>query len=252
MNYCRRLMATALGSFLLACAAQAQTAALEPNSPGDKHMPTVTFELLFPDVRPAHYTIAVESSGRALYQSGDEDAGRAKAVQGIPHTLRYTLRFIASAATRTRIFDLARQAGYFQGNFDYTKHRVANTGSKTLTYSASSTEATPASPPAGVGHTTTYNYSENPAIQQLTAIFQGISASAELAARLEHLRRFDRLGLDEELRQAEEMAQNGQLVELQVAIPALQAVVDDPSALNIARQRALHLLRLASAAAARP
>jgi len=225
---------------LLAGAAAAQTPTPEPNRAGSQPLPTVTFDLVFPQAAPAHYVITVDSSGHAAYQSDDATAGDARANPGTP----YTLRFAVTEATRTRIFALTQQLDYFQGSFNYTRRRVADTGTKTLTYSEGPADS-PASPTRGKTQATTFNYSENPAIQQLTAIFQGIASSAELAGRLDHLRRFDRLELDAALKRAEEMAHDGQLLELQVAAPALHSVVDDPAAMNLARQRAQRLLRLA-------
>ena len=87
-----------------------------------------------------------------------------------------------SDVTRTRIFSLAKQAHYFKGNFAYTKGRVADTGTKTLTYSEGPADSFD-QPTAGVHNTTTYNYSEDPAIQQLTSIFEGISETMELGRR---------------------------------------------------------------------
>lgn len=226
---------------LLTGSAAAQVLTLEPNTPGNQSVPAISFDLLFPAAQPAHYVITVESSGRAAYQSDSQAAtDDAKASQGTP----YTQHFLMTEATRARIFALARQVNYFKGNFDYTKHPVADTGTKTLTYTEGQPDST-ASPTGGRLQSTSYNYSENAAIQQLTAIFQGVAGSAELAGRLDHLRRFDRLGLDAELKRAEEMAQDGQLLELQVAASALRAVADDPATMNLARQRAQHLLRIA-------
>jgi hypothetical protein len=147
------------------------------------------------------------------------------------------------------VFQLAKQANYFRGNFNYTKGRIANTGTKTLSYSEGPVDSF-GKPTNGVRYETTYNYSENAAIQELTAIFQNISNTLELGRRLDHLRRFDRLGLDAELKRAEEMAKGGQLLELQAILPALQKVVDDSSVLHIARESAQHLIGLAEASAA--
>jgi hypothetical protein len=239
-----RWAALAACGALLALAAAAQTAPV-PQSPATPPVSTITFDLVFPGAQPAHYRIVVDSSGQSSYRS-DDDAGPApRTSPATPGTLPFTM----SEATRSRIFALARQLNYFQGNYDYTRHRVANTGVKTLTYREGPDDS-PASA-NGPRHSTTYNYSDNPAIQQITAIFQGIGVTAELAGRLEHLRRFDRLGLDAELRHAEEMARSGQLLELQLAVPALRAVADDPATLRLTRERARRLLQLVPAAVLR-
>ncbi len=236
----RRLfvIALVLASVVLAWGQQPD---LQPNAPGDKPVPTVTFDLVFPGAVPAHYSVAVESSGRAAYRSDEIAAG------GPPETATgdpYLVYFVVSEATRTRIFKLAAAANYFNGRFNYTKSRVANTGTKTLTYSEG--PAVPfGKPTAGVRSSTVYNYSENPDIQRLTTIFQDISESLELGRRLNYLHRFDKLGLDAELKRAVEQAHEGQLLELQAIAPVLKAVADDSDVMHIARQRAQELLKIA-------
>lgn len=227
---------------LLLSPAWSQQPNLEPNSPSDKPVPTVGFEIAFSGATPAHYAVAVESSGRAAYRSDDLRAGSSvQQPTGVPYVVRFTI----SDATRSRIFALAKQAKFFKGNFDYTKTRVANTGTKTLRYGEGSADSF-TSPTRGEFTSTTYNYSENPAIQQLTAIFQSISSTLELGRRLESMHRYERLGLDEELKNAEQAASDHQLVELDAIAPALQAIAQDPAVLHIARERAQHLLKLAA------
>jgi hypothetical protein len=57
---------------------------------------------------------------------------------------------------------------------------------------------------------------------------------------LQYLRRFDKLGLEEELKGMENEGQN--LAELQIIAPMLESIANDPAILNIARQRAKRLL----------
>lgn len=221
----------------------AQQPNLEPDTPHDKPQPTVSFDFVLPGTRPAHFAISVESSGRAAYRS-DEVAPKSGSDEqaGDP----YLLRFVMSEPTRTRIFALARQADFFKGDFNYTKSRVANTGAKTLSYGEGPSVAF-GGPTNGVRNSTTYNYSDNPAIQQLTTIFQSISNTIELGARLDFLRRFDKLGLDAELKRADEMAKENNFVELHVIAPTLRTISEDYRVVNVARQRAKNLLSMAEA-----
>ncbi len=230
----------------LSSAVFSQSPNLEPNTPGDKPAPTITFDLVFPGAMPSHYSVSVESTGRAAYRSDEMGTQETKELStGQPYLEEFTI----SDTNRTRIFRLAAEANYFRGNFDYTRHRVANTGTKTLTYSEGPSDSF-GKPTKGVRNQTVYNYSENPAIQQLTAIFDGISNTFQLGQRLAYLRRFDKLGLDAELKRAEELAQEGRLQELQAIAPTLRQVAEDDGVLHIARQRAQHLLRLAEASPA--
>jgi hypothetical protein len=220
-------------------ASYAQTPNLEPNQPGDKPVPQVAFDLVFPGVTPSHYSVAVQSTGRAAYRSDDLGTqGKQSSAAGEP----YLLEFTVSEPTRTRIFQLAQQTNYFQGDFNYTKTRVADTGTKTLSYSEGPANSFD-TPTSGKRTQTVYNYSQNPAIQQLTSIFQQVSATLELGRRLAYLHRFDKLGLDAELKRAEEMENEQQLLELQAIAPTLRSIADDYSVLHIAREHAQHLLQ---------
>ncbi len=232
------LHATLLFFAIAACNAWAQQPNLDPSTPGNKPVPVVSFEMSFPGTKPAHYAVAVEATGRAAYRSDEiGQAGANEASTGQP----YTEKFTVSDATRTRVFDLARQANYFKGNFDYTKTRLAKMGTKTLRYTEGPADSF-GQYTTGARNEATYNWSENQAIQQLTTIFQGISNTMELGHRLAFLRRFDRLGMDDELKRAEEMAQDGRLVELQAIAPVLRDVSNDSNLMRLARDRAKRLL----------
>ncbi|HZD92795.1 MAG TPA: hypothetical protein VE133_00990, partial [Candidatus Sulfotelmatobacter sp.] len=106
-----------------------------------------------------------------------------------------------------------------------------STGQKTLTY------ADPAR-----HFETIYDYSENKAINEITSIFQGISNTIEHGRKLQFLRRFDKLGLEAELKDMETAAENHDLCELQLIVPTLETIANDTTVLNIARQRARRLL----------
>ena len=123
------------------------------------------------------------------------------------------------------------QAEYFNGDFEFHKHAIANTGKKTLSY-ADATRY----------FQTVFNYSENQAIQELSQIFRGISATLQHGRKLQFLRRFDRLGMEEELKAAEANAESHSLAELQLIAPLLESIANDSGILNIARQRAKRLL----------
>lgn len=212
----------------------AQAPPLQPNRPQHPAVPTVTFTFDWPSIEPHHFVIQVDSSGNAAYESwmGAPSDGQPSA--GEP----YMLKFTASAAARDRIFSVARRLGYFNGDFEYRKHRVAASGTKTLAYADPNKQ-----------YETRYNWSENPGIQQLTALFDGISTTIEAGRRLQHLHRYDRLGLDDELKNLEQLAASHSATELQVIAPVLREIADDNGAMHIARQRAEHLLQVAVAPA---
>ena len=89
---------------------------------------TVTFTLDFPGSDPEHYSISVQSDGRARYECS------AKISDESEDRETYQTEFSFSEATRARIFDLTAQARYFSGKIDSGNRKIAFTGTKKLTY----------------------------------------------------------------------------------------------------------------------
>lgn len=203
----------------------AQTPNLEPTHPNPS-LPIISFEFALPGSNPPHYSIAVEPDGKASYRSdplvGDNIAGEP-----------YLQQFLVSEPTRKRIFALALALNCFRGNFEYHSGRIANTGAKTLKC-------------AYVDHQsqTTYNYSTNPKLQELATIFQDISTTLEFGRRLTYLHRYDKLGLEAELKSMQDQARNKRLGELQAVAPQLQQILNDQAIINVTRRRAEQLLQL--------
>lgn len=187
---------------------------------------TVVFTLDWPQAKPPHYSITADSTGRATFTAVDDPADPAQ-----PYTREFTL----SDAARQKIFAAAKALDYFRGRFDFTKHEIAFTGRKTVAYSDSARR-----------FQTTYNWSENAQLMDLTHLFQGIENTLDFGRKLEHLRRFDRLGLNAELRAMEEAAKDNFLAEVHAIEPVLRQIADDPNVMDLARQRARRLLMLAS------
>ncbi|HEY6348686.1 MAG TPA: hypothetical protein VI636_04675 [Candidatus Angelobacter sp.] len=205
--------------------------AQDQKQPANPTEPTITFDLYWEAATPQNYTITVDWSGKAKYVSRNPT----RAEEG-PEDARdpdYEVEFVMSPASREHIFSLAKGNNYFHGDFEY-KHKVANTGKKTLTYADQERH-----------FQTIYNFSENKDIEQITRLFQGISNTIEHGRKLQFLRRFDRLSVDSELKGMEDMAQNGYLAEIQIIAPLLQNLANDSSILHMARQRAQHLLAFA-------
>lgn len=216
---------------LVAWAAWAQTPNLHPGTNDQPAVATVTFSFALPGASPGHYSISVDATGKAAYRA-DELAPAGNSGPGDT----YMYKFEVSPATTQRILDAARKANYFVGDFDFRGHRMANMGSKTLRYTEGNTD-----------HEATYNYSQNPAIQELTTLFQRLNATLEFGRRLAYEHRFDRLGLEAELKSMADQEKRGNLAELQVDAPILQAIADDHAVMNISRHQAQALLDKAKA-----
>jgi len=188
---------------------------------------TIKFSLDFPGSDPARYTIVVRSDGQAMY----ECSGRVS--QESDDYEDYQTQFNFSDAARVRIFELAAQAHYFSGKVDSGNRKLAFTGSKKLVYTDGQRNSS-----------ADYNFSPVPAVQQLTTMFQSVSATLEFGRRLAHFHRYQKLALDEELKRMEVQAREGQLIELQAVKPVLQEIYDDTSVINVVRARAQRLMEM--------
>jgi hypothetical protein len=195
-------------------------------------IPTVTFKCDFPGSDPSHYAISVSSNGRASYISDG------KLTRDSEPSEPFTLDFTMPQATLTRIFEQAKKSHYFEGEIDSKKKNIASTGQKTLTYKDAQRNTS-----------ADYNYSPVPAIQDLTSIFQNLSITLEFGRRLEYAHRYQKLALDEELKQMNDTSTRDQLGDVALIAPILQKIVDDPSVVNGARARAQRLLQQATPSA---
>lgn len=194
---------------------------------------TITFSLDFPNSAPEHYSMAVQADGNAKYES----AG--KISLDSDERDNYQTEFSFSDATRARIFQLASQAHYFAGRVDSGNKKLAFTGAKKLVYSD------------GQKNTSAeYNYSSQPAVQQLTTIFQTVAATLEFGRRLTYFHHYQKLALDDELKRMEDQARRGEITELQAVKPVLQQIYDDSSVMNVVRARALRIMDMNPASSA--
>jgi hypothetical protein len=188
---------------------------------------TVTFTMDFPNSSPEHYSITVENSGHAHYESV------ARISTDSDDRQTYQTDFDLLDATRNRIFDLAAQAHYFSGKIDSGNKKLAFMGSKKLSYRDAQRNTS-----------ADYNFSPVPAVEQLTTMFQGLSATLEFGRRLAYFHRFQKLALDDELAHMEDQARRGEIIELQTVKPILQRIYDDDTVMNIDRARALRLIEM--------
>jgi hypothetical protein len=134
---------------------------------------------------------------------------------------------------------LTSQAHYFSGKIDSGNKKLAFTGAKKLSFHDGQHDSS-----------ATYNFSSMQAVQQLTALFQNVSATLEFGRRLDFYRHYQKLALDEELKRMEDQARRGELAEMQALRPVLQQIYDDSSIINVVRARARRLMDMTPAAAA--
>jgi len=192
----------------------------------------VTFKFDWDQGRPwLRYSIAVDDAGNAHFEgagnpveSGDGDT--------------FAQDFTMTDANRQKIFELAKKLDYFQGNFEAKQKNIAKTGQKTLEYGG---PATGSGQP--IAHASTYNYSPNADIQELTRLFQAIATTVDYGRKLTFQYRFDKLGMDAQLKSLQDMQASHYVEELQAIEPILQKIADDPNMMHINRVTARQLLK---------
>ncbi len=132
------------------------------------------------------YSILVRSDGKAHFD-GDPNPVEGEGEDSFQQD------FTVSEANRQKIFSTAKKLNYFNESFEFPK-KIAQTGRKTLEYQSAS------------GHgSATYNWSENKDIQELTRIFQAIATTLDYGRKLAFQYRFDKLGMDQQLRDLEQL-----------------------------------------------
>jgi len=215
--------------FLLALSVQAQQPAAPPNTP------TVTFKFSWDEGRPwADYTFTVGENG-ATHFSG---TGNAEENGADDH---FEQDFTMSEGSLQRIFGAAKATDYFHGEFEAKQKNIAKTGVKTLQYHSPT-----------IHGSTTYNYSPNPNIQQLTKLFQATALTLDYGRKLAFGYRFDKLGMDKRLEELTNLHANGLADEMQAIAPILRKIADDSGVMNIARTQARQLLKSANTGTAAP
>jgi len=187
----------------------------------------VTFSLDFPNSSPEHYSVVVESDGHGHYES----SGKISVDSDVRDD--YQTDFTLSDTTRARIFELAAQAHYFSGKVDSGNKKLAFTGAKKLVYKDGQRSSS-----------ADYNYSQQPAVQQLTTLFQSVAATMEFGRRMTYFHHYQKLALDDELKRMEDQAKRGDLAELQAVSPVLKEIYEDTSVINVVRARARRIMEM--------
>ncbi len=90
---------------------------------------------------------------------------------------------------------------------------------------------------------TTFNWSQNPDIQELTRFFQGVAMTIDYGRILAFQYRFDKLGMDERMKELEDLQASHNVEELAIIAPTLRKIAADPNLMNISRESARRLLK---------
>jgi hypothetical protein len=176
---------------------------------------TITYRRVFKGSTPEFIEIKVSEDGTGSFdiRQLSEDAA--------PQT------FPVGAPVREKIFALAGELHNFDGADLDVHRRIADLGQKTFRYEK-----------GGEVHETQFNYTINRAASQLLMIFEGLSEQQQDLVTLERRLRYDRLGVNDALRQFETDLGQRILPEPERLLPVLDRIAADSRLVDVARQRA--------------
>ncbi|MBI4464904.1 MAG: hypothetical protein HY647_09395 [Acidobacteria bacterium] len=177
----------------------------------------ITFVKEFPNSQPEYFAVAVESNGTTVYRTAPDDEA--------------ALQFQLAAPLAEQIFSLARKLNRFRETPLESKRPVARMGTKTLIYDNSAEH-----------YEVRFNHTEVREALELVEIFERISQTQQHAFRLQHLLRFDRLGIVKELLNLEMSLDQGRLAEPALLLPLLEKIRKDRSLVNVAQSRAAQVI----------
>src|SRR5436305_1679448 len=219
-----RLALLITASILCSVGLGAQSPQLRTRNGG--RFPTVVFNSVLWSANPSSYSLAVDSTGAATYQSTQDSVERT----GVP----YVVEFQASDATRRMTFNIVRQLNFLSGDFPTYSGTPEKIPVRTLAYHDITYD-----------NRVTYSESSDSQIQELTSVFEEISATFEFARRLSYLHQHDKERLEPELTRMQASAERHMLRELQAVTPALKSIALDPSLSENVRKQAQAILVLA-------
>jgi len=195
--------------FLLAALALAP---LGQAAPGNA---TITYRRVFKGSTPEFIEIRVAEPGKSTFdiRQLEEDSAAETFEVGPP--------------VRKKIFELAADLRNFAiADLDIQK-RIANLGQKTFRYERGSEV-----------HETTFNYTLNTSANQLMQIFEGLARQQSDLVLLERRVKYDRLGVNDALRQFESDMDHRLLPEPERLLAVLDQIGADSHFVEIARTRA--------------
>jgi len=191
---------------------------LNPQTRNAGQFPTVVFNCSRSGAAPPFYSIAVDSTGSATYESLPNS--------GAP----YTMEFLASDTTRTQIFAMIESLKFLRGFGTDPEFNVASS-IHTLTFTE-----------GGQRNQIQYDATSNTNVHNLTALFERISSTLEFGRRLGIMEQNDPAAIEPEIGRLKEMIDDKQLAELQTLSSILLRIVSDPRISRGSRQQAQLIL----------
>jgi hypothetical protein len=215
-------MSAALGSFARGQAGVPETSATHAK---------VTFAFERMGLPVPKYRLSIQDDGATVYE-GEELPQVSGSSASLPsHPFKSVVGI--SPATAARVFALGQKLKRFNVTCASKAKNIADTGTKTLSYVAAD----------GTG-SCTYNYTENKDVEALTDIYQGIAETMDRGRELDHLHRYDRLGLDAAIAFLAQEVTEGHALELGTIAVSLHSIAGDAEVMERVRTRATKLLAL--------
>jgi hypothetical protein len=176
---------------------------------------TITYRRVFKGSSPEFIEIKIGEQGKATFEIRQlEEEGSAEP-------------FEVGPPVRQKIFELAAGLKNFAITDLDIQKRIANLGQKTFRYERD-TEV----------HETTFNYTLNASANQLMQIFEGLARQQGDLVLLERRVKYDRLGVNDALRQFESDMDHRLLPEPERLLPVLDQIGADSHFMEISRSRA--------------
>ena len=176
---------------------------------------TITYRRVFKGSSPEFIEIKIGEQGKATYEIRqlEEDPAAES--------------FEVGAPVRKKIFELAADLKNFAITDLDIQKRIANLGQKTFRYERGQEV-----------HETTFNYTLNNSATQLMQIFEGLARQQGDLVLLQRNVKYDRLGVNDALRQFESDMDHRLLPEPERLLPVLDQIGADSHFVDIARTRA--------------
>lgn len=178
-------------------------------------VPKITYSKSFPHSVPEYVEISVDKEGRADYKEAPDDAS--------------PLTFQLNGKETAEVFDLAEKLDRFTRPLE-SNLKVAFTGAKTFRWED------------GAGkHEVKFNYSQDPAAQQIWDWFERVTESELCLVGLERAVKFDKLGVNQALLSLDISWERNRLIAATQFLPLLDRIVKNESYLHMARERAANI-----------
>jgi hypothetical protein len=176
---------------------------------------TISYRRVFKGSTPEFIEIRITEPGKATYEIRQlEEEGGAEP-------------FEVGPAVRQKVIELAADLKNFAITDLDVQKRLANLGQKTFRYESGAEV-----------HETTFNYTLNASATQLMQIFEGLARQQGDVVLLEQRAKYDRLGVNDALRQFESDMDHRLLPEPERVLPVLDRISADSHFVEIARSRA--------------